>query len=117
MAAPEITPYGLTIQTFDEAFAALAQEVRNALGQQIAADSPTSVIGVLNGIVARLSASNQEGLQGVYLARSLDGASGTDLDRIGQNVDPAQHARPGISAELDFLGSHGWIRLLLFLFQ
>ena len=84
MAAPEITPYGLTIQTFDEAFAALAQEVRNALGQQIAADSPTSVIGVLNGIVARLSASNQEGLQGVYLARTLDGASGTDLDRIGQ---------------------------------
>ena len=84
MAAPEITPYGLTIQTFDEAFAALAQQVRNALGQQIAADSPTSVIGVLNGIVARLSASNQEGLQGVYLARTLDGASGTDLDRIGQ---------------------------------
>lgn len=84
MAGPSLTATGLSVETFAEAFATLAQEVRDVLGQQVAADSPTSAIGVLNGIVARISALCQAGLQGVYLARTLDGANDADLDRVGQ---------------------------------
>ena len=84
MPGPTLSATGLAIQSFSEAFAELAQSVRDALGQQVAADSPVSAIGILDGTVARLAALCQEGLQGVYLARTLDGASGQDLDRIGQ---------------------------------
>jgi uncharacterized phage protein gp47/JayE len=82
MAAPELTAAGLTIQTYEEALASIATAVRNALGQQVAADSPTSVIGIIDGIVAQLSTEAQEGIQGIYLNTTLDGASGTSLDRL-----------------------------------
>lgn len=82
MAAPEMTAAGLTIQTFDEAFASLAAQVRDALGQQVAADSPTSVIGIIDGIVAQLSSLVQEGVEGIYLNQTLDGAAGNPLDRL-----------------------------------
>ena len=84
MAAPEITAAGLSIQTFDDAFTQLCADVRNALGQQMRASDPNSVIGIVDGFVARASALVQGAVQGTYLARTLDGANGTDLDRLFQ---------------------------------
>ena len=82
MTAPNLSAAGLTIQNYTEALDALAAQVRSALGQQVAADSPTSVIGIIDGIVAQLSTLCQEAIQGVYLNNTLDGASGTSLDRL-----------------------------------
>jgi hypothetical protein len=84
MPAPNLTPAGLTIQTFSEVLAQIASDVRGALGQQMQADNPIAVIGIVDAIVARFAAAVQEAIQGVYLSKTLDGAWYIDLDKLLQ---------------------------------
>lgn len=82
MAGPNLSPAGLTIQTFDQCLTELATAVENALGASVGASDPTTVIGILDGIIAQLDSLIQEAIQGVYFQQTLDGASGEDLDKF-----------------------------------
>ena len=75
-------PLGLVTQTEEEVRAELVAAVRAALGQSVAADSATSIIGILTGIVANMDAVEQAAMQALWLSWTLGGASGLALDAL-----------------------------------